>query len=81
MTKEAQQAGRDIVAANPAAWEQQARQRLITAADTLATRAGMPPFDATARQRPDRRALGDLELMAQLAEALVARTGKGAKKS
>ena len=80
MTKAAQEAGRDIIAANPAAWEQQARQRLVVAADTLAKRVGMPPFDAAARQRPDRRALGDLELMAQLAEALVVLTDKGAKK-
>jgi len=65
---------------NPAIWEAAARQRLIAAADTLAQRAGLPPFDAAARTKPGRQALGDLELLAMVAEAVVALTNKGVMK-
>jgi hypothetical protein len=58
-----------------ATWESDARTRLITAADTLAHRLGRPAFNTEARAArdpvPTAKSVGDLELTATLAEAVV----------
>jgi hypothetical protein len=58
-----------------ASWESDARARLITAADTLAHRLSRPAFDQEARTArdplPTAKSVGDLELTAPLAEAVV----------
>jgi hypothetical protein len=75
MTQAAQAIAREQATENSAVWEVTARQRLIAAADRLAARAGQPPFDAVGRTSREPRltakALGDLELTATLAEAVV----------
>jgi hypothetical protein len=59
-----------------AAWESDARSRLIVAADSLAHRLGRPAFNREARTSrdpvPTAKSCGDLELLAVTAEAVAA---------
>ena len=65
--------------AHLANWEHEARQRAAAAVAALNARAGLPPVDLSNRTsrlpEPTPRTVGDVELLAALAEA-VARLGE-----